>query len=449
MRVQTSLHRIFALIIRVSLIPGLCAILLGQGTRRINKMESSVHRAESRDDWQGRFTADAIRSMRQPARRVFLGRLSAAESQAVPRKPGLSVVGVSRRLPDDVLSQGEWGNSPEGKRVWRLTLQSAGADALRVHFSDFHLGSGKLWLLGVGTDSATAGPYTGDGLFGDGEFWTDMVAGESLIIAYEPAEPAADTTPFHPVEISHRLPIRAEKSSVAGAGDVTTVPLAAAASCSLDVSCYPQYSDAASAVALMIFESAGATYQCTGSLISSDSSPALPFFLTANHCISNQTEARSLISIFKYQTPGCSGDVPSLSSLPRVTGASFVAGQPMAAGDFSLLQLTGFPNVDVKVLGWSAEPIASDEQVIGISHPRGDYKRIAFGQRTRDVTIRFSDGERMPANVGYQVSWSEGVHKTVPRARLCSSTSMANHTWSARYPEDQTSMKTIPHRCVA
>ena len=55
------------------------------------------------------------------------------------------------------------------------------------------------------------------------------------------------------------------------------------------------------------------------------------------------------------------------------------------------------------------DEIASNEQVTGISHPAGDYKRVALGQRTRDVTIRFSDGARMPANKGYQVEWFEGL----------------------------------------
>jgi hypothetical protein len=63
----------------------------------------------------------------------------------------------------------------------------------------------------------------------------------------------------------------------------------------------------------------------------------------------------------------------------------------------------------VKVLGWSSDPIAGNESVVGISHPLGDFKRIAFGRRTRDLTIRFSDGQRMPASVGYQVAWLQGV----------------------------------------
>jgi hypothetical protein len=158
----------------------------------------------------------------------------------------------------------------------------------------------------------------------------------------------------------------------------------------------------------MVFESEGATYQCSGSLINSGGQAA-PLFLTAHHCIGTEEEARSLITIFGYQTPACNGLAPSRSSLPRVSGSTLLEGEPMELGDFTLLRLSGFPNVDVKMLGWWPAEIAADERVTSISHPVGDYKRIALGQRTRDVTIRFDDGEQMPAPKGIQVAWFEGV----------------------------------------
>src|SRR5205085_1298081 len=182
----------------------------------------------------------------------------------------------------------------------------------------------------------------------------DLVDGDSLTIVYEPADgDSADTVPFAPVAVSHRFPSAAKKSSaVVKAGDDTSVRSASAATCAVDVTCHPEYSDAASAVALMTFESGGDSYECTGSLISSASQPALPFFLTANHCISTAEEAKSLITFFNYQTSSCNGTKPSLSNSARVAGATFVDGQDMAQGDFTLLRLTSFPNIDVKVLGW-------------------------------------------------------------------------------------------------
>lgn len=389
--------------------------LMAQSGSATKKMEGSVHRA-------ARLSAEAepnsvreIRKMARPAHRLSLGALKSEEARPVTRKPGLAPVGINRALPSDLIGQGEWSATAEGTQVWRLSLTSPEADALRLHFQDFHVGAGKVWLLGTDSNGATVtiGPYSGDGLFGDGEFWTDMVAGDSLIVAYEPADGSqpAGVLPFRLSEVSHRFQTAPPKAAVSSqsADSATSVPLATAATCTLDVSCYADYNDPALAVAMMIFESGGQTYQCTGSLLASASQPALPFFLTANHCIGTPEEARSLITIFKYQTPNCQGTAPSLSSLPRVTGASFIAGQEMALGDYTLLQLSAFPNTDVKVLGWWGDEISANEQVTSISHPRGDYKRIAFGERGRDATVRFDDGQRMPANKGIQVTWSQGV----------------------------------------
>jgi hypothetical protein len=395
----------YTFFLRTSCLVATVGLLGAQEAPRRAKMEGAIHRAAERSSPQA-LSGDTIRRMARPSKRLALGALRSDESRPVSRKPGLNPVGVSRELPVDSLAQGEWSITPEGTPVWRLSLSSTGAETLRVHFTGFHVGSGKVWLFGTDADGApsNAGPYTGDGLLSDGEFWSDIVPGDSVIVAFEPAPDAAASgaPPFQILEVSHRI----KKLSAKSPADNTP---SAAASCNLDVTCYPEYSDPASAIALMIFESGGDSYECTGSLVSSSSQPALPFFLTANHCISDATEARSLIAIFKDQTPSCGGLPPSLGSLPRVVGASFVAGQPMELGDFSLLQLTAFPNTDVKLLGWISNELASNAQVTGISHPTGDYKRIAFGQRTRDVNIRFDDGSRMPADKGYQVSWLQGV----------------------------------------
>jgi hypothetical protein len=393
-------------IVRSSCLVATLTLLHAQDVPRGHKMEGAIHRAAERSTPLASASRETIRRMARPSKRLDLGALRADESEAVSRKPGLNPVGVDREVAADGAAQGEWSTTPEGKPVWRLALSSTGAETLRVHFTEFHVGGGNVWLFGTEADGtpSTAGPYTQDGLLGDGEFWSDIVAGDSVIVAFEPAPDASanGAPPFQVTSVSHRL-----KKSIAKAATDST--RSAAASCNLDVTCYPEYNDPASAVALMIFESGGSSYECTGSLVSSSSQPALPFFLTANHCIANATEARSLIAIFKYQTSTCGGAPPSLSSLPRVAGASFVAGQAMELGDFSLLQLNAFPNTDVKVLGWISNDLGSNDQVTGISHPTGDFKRIAFGQRTRDVTIRFSDGARMPADKGYQVSWMQGV----------------------------------------
>ena len=123
------------------------------------------------------------------------------------------VIGVHRPLPQGSVAlsfsagtarttaEGAWQAIPTG-RLWRLRITSPSARAMRVRFRDFAIGAGKLWLYSA--DGQVAGPYTGSGLYGDGNFWSGIVSGDSLTIEYLP-DPAAtqETVPFQIVEISH------------------------------------------------------------------------------------------------------------------------------------------------------------------------------------------------------------------------------------------------------
>ena len=129
-----------------------------------------------------------------------------------PQRGRPPVIGVHRRLPAGALelsfstggvkstAEGAW-QSTEAGRLWRLKLTSPSARALRVHFRDFAIGSGRVWLHSE--DGQTVGPYAGTGLYGDGDFWSGIVFGDSLTIEYLPDPAAAEAVPFQIVEISH------------------------------------------------------------------------------------------------------------------------------------------------------------------------------------------------------------------------------------------------------
>ena len=123
------------------------------------------------------------------------------------------VIGVHRRLPQGALklsfsaggvkstAEGAW-QSTESGRLWRLKLTSPSARAMRVHFRDFAIRSGRLWLHSE--DGQTVGPYSGSGRYGDGDFWSGIVFGDSLTIEYLPDPAAAgEAVPFRIVAISH------------------------------------------------------------------------------------------------------------------------------------------------------------------------------------------------------------------------------------------------------
>ena len=130
-----------------------------------------------------------------------------------PEQSRPPVIGVHRRLlPGTVTlsfsggavkttAEGAWQSTGVG-RLWRLKMISPSARAMRIHFRDFAIGAGSLWLHSA--SGQVVGPYTGSGLYGDGDFWSGIVFGDSLTIEYLPDGPSAgEAVPFQIVAISH------------------------------------------------------------------------------------------------------------------------------------------------------------------------------------------------------------------------------------------------------
>ena len=130
-----------------------------------------------------------------------------------PEQSRPPVIGVHRRLPPGTVTlsfsggavkttaEGAWQSTGVG-RLWRLKMISPSARAMRIHFRDFAIGAGSLWLHSA--SGQVVGPYTGSGLYGDGDFWSGIVFGDSLTIEYLPDGPSAgEAVPFQIVAISH------------------------------------------------------------------------------------------------------------------------------------------------------------------------------------------------------------------------------------------------------
>ena len=261
----------------------------------------------------------------------------------------------------------------DGSLVWTARISSPGATALRLHLAPFDLPeSAELYVYSV--DGQAHGPYAGRGPVDDGELWTNTVFGDEVRLQLRVAAADAAAT---------RLVIR----DVGHLGD--GLPMATLAFCSDNASCVVNagcvsvsaVNDARDAVAHMLFPSGGFYYICTGGLIAdSDSSSVVPYFLTANHCISRSTEASGLETYFDYETtcnsPDCTAPYPWPSGTrnPDTLGAQLVAGSKTS--DFTLLRLSSAPATDdgvVRYLGWTSTPVAnsSNVELHRISHPKG------------------------------------------------------------------------------
>ena len=133
--------------------------------------------------------------------------VTAAEIAKAKVSAGIrEVAGIHRVLPASAWKKGRWTKLKDGTSLWRLAIRSPGAAGLRLHFQDFQAGAGIVWVYGGQPDQpGSSGPFSGQGLWENGDFWTGVVESELVIVEYKADRPNASrrSLPFRLTEISH------------------------------------------------------------------------------------------------------------------------------------------------------------------------------------------------------------------------------------------------------
>jgi len=282
------------------------------------------------------------------------------------KKPLAQAGGVMRPLDD-------------GGFVWTVAVESKSAAALRIHFTDLDLPEGA--ALYVYTEAGEAyGPYTGQGPKGDGELWSHTLFGNLAFVQLRQQGPTADDA------------LRRTGFTIESVGHITDKFLMAMgrdrarhgktcnfnASCVENADCYGSGAWGAidlarDAIALMQWVSGAFIYTCSGGLIAdNDPNSQVPYFLTANHCLSRKKDAGNLQTFFQYAT-SCNGGAcfsPG-GAVPTILGSSVVSTSRTA--DYTLLLLDQAAPAGSAFLGWTAAPVANTNgaQLYRISHPQG------------------------------------------------------------------------------
>lgn len=334
---------------------------------------------------------------RAQVRTVDLGALT-----NVPRtsRRNLNRVGVRREIPADIWDRATVQTIAGGGKIYRLKIESPGAKGIRFHFSDFSAESGEVWIYPTSKNGTNIlGPFTGKGPMGDGDFWTGTIHAASAIVEYTAAA-GTSGIPFHLDSIVHRW---ADLSTyLAPPNDPT------AASCELDVSCYPSWTQSATGVVVYTFtDETGSSFVCSGSMIITAAQTFTPYLLTAHHCVDDDFQARSVEAVFLFTTPACNGVPPDITTLPTVTGAHYLTGAAIPGGDFAMMRLSSGGPSGVYFLGWNANDPTFTEALTGVHHPNGSWTRVSFGNRIADEDISI-DGVVGPANAFYQVHLTKG-----------------------------------------
>ena len=260
----------------------------------------------------------------------------------------------------------------DGGFVWAMALEAAGAGAVRVNLRGVDL-PGEADLFFFSPQGQAFGPYSGKGPNGSGEFWTNTVFGSQGVVLLRHYGPngAADLKgiSFGISEVGHIGPKLA--------GDLGIKP---ESFCSFNVSCIGNASctigtpaePAKSAVALMQWINGQFIYTCTGGLLTDTvGATQIPYFLTANHCLSTNSLAANLETYFQFTLPCGQTNCPPQTQPGGIQRLGATVKATGSVGDFTLLQLNQTPPGGSVFLGWNNSPVAflNNHPLHRISHP--------------------------------------------------------------------------------
>jgi len=306
--------------------------------------------------------------------------------------------------------KGEWTRDAAGQRHWRVRIEADGATGIRLHFTDFAVESGKVWIHDGSGKDQVFGPYSGKGRFGDGDFWTEMIFGSFLDLEYSPSETSVDEIPFEVREIFHSWIGAADQPNA----NFDSIPTG----CFLDETCYENTSyvrSQASATVFLIFPE----YVCSGTMINDRNSTNTPYLLTAGHCVTASSDARAMLAVFRFSTSSCVGNFGNPPALdpkrfPQVSGATLLARSldSPAPGkvrldlpDFAFVLLSQTPPVPYVSAGWSFS-YNIGESLYSLSHPQGLPKSFAKGTVTGTVSPDFFQANMFQGRVDHGSSGS-------------------------------------------
>ncbi len=270
----------------------------------------------------------------------------------------------------------------DGGMVWTGAVESRGATALRLHFSNFNLPDNSvLYIYGLNGDAF--GPYAGRGQYDSGDFWSHTLTGPVAYVQLRHFGPISEQelqSISFDIEgagyLSEKFLIpfyQGRTPEIEGlSGTMTHCPENAA--CVEDASCYSgtALANAKKAVAAMQWVSGAWIYSCSGGLIAdSDPGTQIPYFLTANHCISRARDAQNLECYFQYATSSCHATCQPIENFPRTLGAALL--DSSRNGDHTLLQLSQNPPSGSVYMGWTTQPVAhaNGTRLFRVSHPSG------------------------------------------------------------------------------
>ena len=360
--------------------------------------------------------------------RVTPAQLS-AETAARPDKPGVPFkIGFSRNLPPlknrvQTLAQLAWRSIPGGQ-IAALSISAPDALGVRLGLSVETIpATALLRFYAQKTDQVfevsgrtmmetlARNLAAGDASDEAHTYWSPLIDGPEMTVEIElPVGVSPDAVMFSIPRLSHLFvsPLNThtlqEKIGQSG-------------SCNQDSTCYTStWENESLATAKMIFNSGSSAYLCTGTLLNdSDASTLIPYFLSAHHCVSTQSEASSLQTYWFYRASSCGSTRLSSSAQTLAGGAALLYANSLT--DTSFMRLNSTPPAGAWYSAWTARLPPLNTAVTGLHNPSGDLQKISFATLTGYLNCPSTPGSSSyscsPASSSsadhLELVWSQGI----------------------------------------
>lgn len=263
---------------------------------------------------------------------------------------------------------------PNGDKIWRLRIYSAGALTMNFIFDKYILPNNAKLFLYNEQKTSVFGAFTSFNNQVDQCFATTLIEGEAIVIEY-----------FEPAKVSFEGQLHLSRVTH-GYRNVLDFTMKAAkafgssGSCEFNVNCplAAGWDNEIRSVCMLVTNSSGF---CTGSLINNTSNDGTPYVLTANHC-SSSNNFGSWVFWFNWQSPTCSNPTSS-PAYQSISGCTLKARS--SSSDFCLVQMSSIPptNYNVYYSGWDRSGNVT-QNTYAIHHPNGDIKKFSHATSTSD-----------------------------------------------------------------
>jgi len=299
-------------------------------------------------------------------------------------------------------NSGVWSDLPNGDKIWRLSLNSKGAEALNVYFTNFYLPHRCELYIYNEDKSMVLGAYTSDNNSETGIFSTELVKGDQITIEFIQSKRVKEKAGFTIGEIGHVY-------QYSGFNDNKLKDFGDSDPCEVNINCVEgdNWRKQKQGVARVMVKVRNSMSWCTGTLLNNVRRDYTPYFYTAEHCGpgANEADYHNWIFYFNYEAANCENSSQEPES-NTINGGRLLAKVALSQGsDFKLLKLDQEVPLSFNPYfnGWSNIDQSSPSGV-SIHQPWGDVKKISTYTQQLVSTTYEGDAADLSGSF-WQVKW--------------------------------------------